>query len=243
MVVVANRLPFDLEKLPDGSTRARQAPGGLVTALAPILSRRQGAWIGWPGPADVTLEPTTTDGLSLHPVTLTSDEVDNYYEGFSNETLWPLYHDAVVESQFHRDWWESYQRVNDGSPRRPPNWPRPARPSGCTTISCSWFRSSSAAPAGRPDRLLPAHPVPAGGTVHAAALADPDRAGPAGRRPDRLSTARRGPQLRPAGRSRWPARSPPAAPSSTTAGPSGPAPTRSRSIRRSSPRWPPRRAS
>jgi trehalose 6-phosphate synthase/phosphatase len=113
MVVVANRLPFDLEKLPDGSTRARQAPGGLVTALAPILSRRQGAWIGWPGSADVTLEPTTTDGLSLHPVMLTSDDVDNYYEGFSNETLWPLYHDAVVESQFHRDWWESYQRVNE----------------------------------------------------------------------------------------------------------------------------------
>ena len=38
---------------------------------------------------------------------------DNYYEGFSNETLWPLYHDAVVESQFHRDWWESYQQVNE----------------------------------------------------------------------------------------------------------------------------------
>src|SRR5690349_17058360 len=113
MVVVANRLPFDIEKLPDGSTRARQAPGGLVTALAPILSRRQGAWIGWPGSPDVTLEPTTTDGLSLHPITLTSDEVDKYYEGFSNETLWPLYHDAVVESHFHREWWEAYQKVNE----------------------------------------------------------------------------------------------------------------------------------
>ncbi|MEP6560643.1 MAG: bifunctional alpha,alpha-trehalose-phosphate synthase (UDP-forming)/trehalose-phosphatase [Nakamurella sp.] len=112
MVVVANRLPFDIEKLPDGTTQARQAPGGLVTALAPILSRREGAWIGWPGSPDVTLEPTTTDGLSLHPVTLTAEDVDRYYEGFSNETLWPLYHDAVVESQFHRDWWEAYQRVN-----------------------------------------------------------------------------------------------------------------------------------
>ncbi len=113
MVVVANRLPFDIEKLPDGTTRVRQAPGGLVTALAPILSRRHGAWIGWPGSADVELEPTTTDGLSLHPLTLTADEVDKYYEGFSNETLWPLYHDAVVESQFHREWWEAYQKVNE----------------------------------------------------------------------------------------------------------------------------------
>ncbi len=112
MVVVANRLPFDMEKMPDGTTKARQAPGGLVTALAPILSRRHGAWIGWPGTADVTLEPTTTDGLSLHPVTLSAEDVDDYYEGFSNETLWPLYHDAVVESQYHREWWEAYQRVN-----------------------------------------------------------------------------------------------------------------------------------
>jgi len=112
MVVVANRLPFDMEKLPDGTTRARQAPGGLVTALAPILSRREGAWIGWPGSPDVTLEPTVTDGLSLHPVTLTAADVDDYYEGFSNETLWPLYHDAVVESHFHREWWDAYQRVN-----------------------------------------------------------------------------------------------------------------------------------
>ncbi|WP_212754165.1 bifunctional alpha,alpha-trehalose-phosphate synthase (UDP-forming)/trehalose-phosphatase [Nakamurella aerolata] len=112
MVVVANRLPFDLKKQPDGSTKATQAPGGLVTALAPILSRREGAWIGWPGDADVALEPTTTDGLTLYPVPLSHDEVENYYEGFSNATLWPLYHDAVAEPEFHRHWWDAYQRVN-----------------------------------------------------------------------------------------------------------------------------------
>jgi trehalose 6-phosphate synthase/phosphatase len=112
LVVVANRLPFDLEQLPDGSTRARQAPGGLVTALAPILSRREGAWIGWPGSPDVELDPTEHDRISLHPVALSADEVNEYYEGFSNDTLWPLYHDAVQDSQFHREWWEAYQAVN-----------------------------------------------------------------------------------------------------------------------------------
>ncbi len=112
MVIVANRLPFDLEQQPDGTTKARQSPGGLVTALEPILSARKGAWIGWAGTPDVDLEPTETDGLHLHPVRLSADDVDRFYEGFSNSTLWPLYHDAVVESQFHRDWWESYQRVN-----------------------------------------------------------------------------------------------------------------------------------
>ena len=113
MVVLANRLPFDMERQPDGSTKARQAPGGLVTALAPILSRREGAWIGWPGTPDVEIEPTTADGLTLHPISLTGAEVDCYYEGFSNATLWPLYHDAVAPSEFHRQWWDSYRVVNE----------------------------------------------------------------------------------------------------------------------------------
>ncbi len=118
MVVLANRLPFDLEQQPDGSTKARQAPGGLVTALQPILSRREGAWIGWPGTPDTELEPTTTDGLTLEPICLSTSEVDDYYEGFSNATLWPLYHDAVAPSQFHRPWWDAYRTVNDRFARR-----------------------------------------------------------------------------------------------------------------------------
>ncbi len=118
MVVLANRLPFDMERQPDGSTKARQAPGGLVTALAPILSRREGAWIGWPGTPDVDIEPTTTDGLTLHPISLTTAEVDCYYEGFSNATLWPLYHDAVAPSEFHRQWWDAYRVVNERFARR-----------------------------------------------------------------------------------------------------------------------------
>ena len=112
LVVLANRLPFDLQRHPDGSTTAQQAPGGLVTALAPLLARQRGAWIGWPGTADLTLEPTVADNVSLHPVTLSSGEVAAYYEGFSNATLWPLYHDAVATPEFHRQWWEVYSRVN-----------------------------------------------------------------------------------------------------------------------------------
>jgi len=113
MVVLANRLPFDIEQHPDGTTTARQAPGGLVTALAPMLSRRQGAWIGWPGTPDIQVAPTTTDGLTLQPISLSTAEVDAYYEGFSNATLWPLYHDAVAPSEFHRPWWDAYQAVNE----------------------------------------------------------------------------------------------------------------------------------
>jgi trehalose 6-phosphate synthase len=111
-IVAANRLPVDLEKLPDGTQRWKHSPGGLVSALAPFLRGRTGAWVGWPGVADADVGEFVEDGLRLHPVMLTSDEVRDYYEGFSNATLWPLYHDVVVSPQFDRGWWESYVKVN-----------------------------------------------------------------------------------------------------------------------------------
>jgi len=112
-VVVANRLPVDLEKLPDGSQRWKRSPGGLVTALEPMLRSRGGAWVGWPGLADAQVEPLVEDGLQLHPVMLTAQEVEDYYEGFSNATLWPLYHDVVAAPVYDRHWWQAYARVNE----------------------------------------------------------------------------------------------------------------------------------
>jgi trehalose 6-phosphate synthase len=111
-VVVANRLPVDLEKLPDGTRRWKRSPGGLVTALEPMLRSREGAWVGWPGLADADVEPLIEDGLQLHPVRLSAQEVEEYYEGFSNGTLWPLYHDVVATPAYHRHWWQAYVRVN-----------------------------------------------------------------------------------------------------------------------------------
>lgn len=111
-VVVANRLPVDLERLPDGSQRWKRSPGGLVTALEPMLRSREGAWVGWPGLPDADVEPLVEDGLQLHPVMLSAEDVENYYEGFSNATLWPLYHDVVAPPVFHRHWWQAYVKVN-----------------------------------------------------------------------------------------------------------------------------------
>ena len=111
-VVVANRLPVDLEKLPDGTERWKQSPGGLVTALAPMLRSREGAWVGWPGLPDAEVDPLVEDGLALHPVPLSAQEVEDYYEGFSNGTLWPLYHDVIVAPTYHRHWWQAYVKIN-----------------------------------------------------------------------------------------------------------------------------------
>jgi len=111
-VVVANRLPVDMERLPDGSTEWKRSPGGLVTALEPLLRRRRGAWIGWPGIADADEEPIEQDDMHLCPVRLSADDIENYYEGFSNATLWPLYHDVIVKPIYHREWWDAYVDVN-----------------------------------------------------------------------------------------------------------------------------------
>jgi trehalose 6-phosphate synthase len=115
LVVVANRLPVDRVQAPDGSVSWRRSPGGLVTALEPVLRKHHGAWIGWPGGGDAEaadMVPFEEEGLTLLPVPLTHDEVREYYEGFSNGTLWPLYHDVIVAPEFHREWWDAYVRVN-----------------------------------------------------------------------------------------------------------------------------------
>src|SRR5680860_143933 len=111
-VVVANRLPVDRVQTPDGGTDWRKSPGGLVTALEPVMRRNGGAWIGWHGAPDERLAPFEYDGLTLIPIPLSSQEVENYYEGFSNATLWPLYHDVVAHPEFHREWWDAYVEVN-----------------------------------------------------------------------------------------------------------------------------------
>ena len=112
-MVVANRLPVDRFEGADGSVEWRPSPGGLVTALRPVMQTVEGAWVGWsgaPGPAE---EPFEAEGMHLVSVGLSDDEVENFYEGFSNSTLWPLYHDVIVPPQFHRHWWDAYNRVND----------------------------------------------------------------------------------------------------------------------------------
>lgn len=111
-VVVANRLPVDRIEGPDGEETWRTSPGGLVAALEPVMHSVDGAWVGWAGQADVELAPFTVNDLRLIPVSLSEQEVEEYYEGFANDTIWPLYHDVISPPQFHREWWEAYVIVN-----------------------------------------------------------------------------------------------------------------------------------
>jgi alpha,alpha-trehalose-phosphate synthase [UDP-forming] len=111
-VVVANRLPVDVTVDDDGHVRWQRSPGGLVSALEPVMQKADGAWVGWSGAPDLEHEPFEADDMLLVPVALSPTEIERYYEGFSNDTLWPLYHDVISPPAYHRQWWDAYRRVN-----------------------------------------------------------------------------------------------------------------------------------
>jgi len=117
LVVVSNRLPIVLTR-DGGEWRVERGSGGLVTALAPVLKDRGGLWIGWPGTTESEgvnealegLDPTV--GYSLVPVHLTLEEQAEYYRGFANEVVWPLFHDLQSHCNFDPTYWKTYQSVN-----------------------------------------------------------------------------------------------------------------------------------
>jgi trehalose 6-phosphate synthase len=109
LIVLANRLP--VQRGTSGSWE--RSPGGLVSALKPVLESRPSTWIGWAGVSGRHAPRATThDDIRIHPISIRRGEVDGFYHGLSNSTLWPLYHDAVRTPVFNLDWWDPYVAVN-----------------------------------------------------------------------------------------------------------------------------------
>ena len=125
-LVLANRLPVRRVTGVDG-TGWETSPGGLVTALAPLLAGRTDAqWLGWSGTTGTDEDGSIeVDGISLVPVPLSRGEVELFYEGFANRTLWPLYHDSIVRSEYHRTWWDAYRTVNRRFAKAAAMWAAP----------------------------------------------------------------------------------------------------------------------
>ncbi|MDY6916705.1 MAG: trehalose-6-phosphate synthase [Chloroflexota bacterium] len=118
LVIVSNRLPVAITKGARGQWQVEPAVGGLVSALAPLLRERSGLWIGWPGNAEEAdlgeplARASRSLGYELQLVPLSREETDRYYQGFSNEILWPLFHDLQTLCRFDPAYWNSYQSVN-----------------------------------------------------------------------------------------------------------------------------------
>ena len=112
LVVVSNRLPVSFSVNESGAKVPTLSPGGLVAAVAPSLRGKTSAWVGWDGTDSGETDEFVAEDITLLPVSLSASLVERHYEGFSNGTLWPLFHDVGVEPEFDLSWWEAYREVN-----------------------------------------------------------------------------------------------------------------------------------
>ncbi|SHN18199.1 bifunctional alpha,alpha-trehalose-phosphate synthase (UDP-forming)/trehalose-phosphatase [Chitinophaga sp. CF418] len=115
-IIVSNRLPVKITEK-DGEYVLNPSEGGLATGLGSIYRQGYNIWIGWPG-IDVSEEAQPQireqlETLNLMPVYLTQEEINNYYEGFSNEILWPVFHYMSVYARYEQVYWDFYYQVNN----------------------------------------------------------------------------------------------------------------------------------
>jgi len=117
LINVSNRLPISIKNTATG-TRVERSSGGLASALDSAWKGQRGVWIGWPGtsedlPMEELLEKASRRrSHALKPVVLSEEEVAKFYAGFTNEILWPLFHNMPSRCNFDPDYWEMYQQVN-----------------------------------------------------------------------------------------------------------------------------------
>mmetsp|Transcript_89767 Transcript_89767/g.187552 ORF Transcript_89767/g.187552 Transcript_89767/m.187552 type:complete len:946 (+) Transcript_89767:83-2920(+) len=119
VVFVSNRLPVTINPDRQPPHDVQQSSGGLVSALRSVAQDYDEVlWIGWPGAHCANEEEMTrrlhesSSAIQMHPVWLSKDDVEDFYNGFSNSSLWPLLHWMTPYARFKRSWFESYRRVN-----------------------------------------------------------------------------------------------------------------------------------
>ena len=119
LILVSNRLPVNVSKDKDGEFVYESSSGGLATGLSSVYENYEGFWMGWPGIAEDELTESEKNKMASkliknnnHPVYLSKNELDNYYYGFCNRTLWPLFHYFTQYTKYPEKYWEAYKKVN-----------------------------------------------------------------------------------------------------------------------------------
>ena len=117
LVIISNRLPISVEKRRRG-LRFEPSIGGLATGLRAFYKSYNSTWIGWPG---INLEKIEEEkqevearllSESCYPVFLSQHDIEDYYHGFCNKTIWPLFHYYPSYTVYSKDLWEAYERIN-----------------------------------------------------------------------------------------------------------------------------------
>ncbi|HCU22273.1 MAG TPA: bifunctional alpha,alpha-trehalose-phosphate synthase (UDP-forming)/trehalose-phosphatase [Candidatus Atribacteria bacterium] len=119
LVIISNRLPISIQKKPGGSIEYQRSAGGLATGLGSFYKNYESLWIGWPGIAREQLKigefkiiQDTLKEEKCYPVFLSRKDVDRYYNGFCNRTIWPLFHYFPTYVKYDNEYWETYKKVN-----------------------------------------------------------------------------------------------------------------------------------
>ena len=116
LFIVSNRLPVKVSEK-EGELLFTRSEGGLATGLDSLQTQYEKHWIGWPRldvekAGDRQHIREELEKLDFHPVFLTGEQIENYYEGYSNSTIWPLCHYFFSYTQYRQDFRESYREVN-----------------------------------------------------------------------------------------------------------------------------------
>jgi len=119
LLIISNRLPVSVTKRAN-ELRFQPSAGGLATGLASFRDSHQSQWIGWPGIAKDKLsteqKQQIVDNLkehNCHSVFLSAKDVRNFYYGFCNKTIWPLFHYFPLYTAYEDQYWQAYKNVNN----------------------------------------------------------------------------------------------------------------------------------
>ena len=116
IIIIANRLPVRIER-EEETFSIERSEGGLATGLGSLETDAEKYWVGWPGvytddEKEKEIITHKLHELNFHPVFLSAEQIENYYEGYSNSTIWPLCHYFFSFIEYRADYWEAYQEVN-----------------------------------------------------------------------------------------------------------------------------------
>jgi trehalose 6-phosphate synthase/phosphatase len=118
-IFISNRLPVTIKKQ-DQHFEYEKSIGGLATGLKTYHEKAGSTWVGWPGITNEKMTPRERKKLTAEldaqyqcaPVFLSAQEIDLFYDGFCNKTIWPLFHYFNNKAEYDIDMWEAYKSIN-----------------------------------------------------------------------------------------------------------------------------------
>lgn len=120
IILVSNRLSTSVSIRESGETEFAPSMGGLATGLASMHEQEDSVWVGWSGvPEDELtdeqgsyIDQRLRDDFKSRRVPLTNQELEDFYYGFCNDTVWPLFHYFPTYAQYSNDTWQAYRSAN-----------------------------------------------------------------------------------------------------------------------------------